>query len=103
MAPNRRVFIPLAGAEFRVVCQGTISVPPNVPVREVAPQKVTFSPGDVVYPTSQQLPDGTFVTDKIFQFIPAASSGGKSTSRGIHRWKFEQNSTLSNRLLKTYS
>src|SRR5580698_6095657 len=50
-----------------------ISVPPNVPVTEVAPQKVTFSPGDVVYATTQKLPDGTLVTDKIFQFIPAES------------------------------
>src|SRR6266567_1557807 len=40
-----------------------ISVPPNVPVTEVAPQKVTFSPGDVVYATTQKLPDGTLVTD----------------------------------------
>jgi hypothetical protein len=52
----------------------TISVPPNVPVTEVAPQKVTFSPGDVVYAATQKLPDGTLVTDKIFQFIPAAAS-----------------------------
>jgi hypothetical protein len=37
----------------------TISVPPNVPVTEVAPQQVTFSPGDVVYATTQKLPDGT--------------------------------------------
>jgi hypothetical protein len=51
----------------------TISVPPNVPVTEVAPEKVTFSPGDVVYATTQKLPDGTLVTDKIFQFIPAGS------------------------------
>jgi len=55
----------------------TISVPPNVPVTEVAPQKVTFSPGDVVYATTQKLADGTLVTDKIFQFIPAASSDTK--------------------------
>ncbi len=55
----------------------TVSVPPNVPVTEVAPQKVTFSPGDVVYATTQKLPDGTLVTDKIFQFIPASSSGTK--------------------------
>jgi hypothetical protein len=52
----------------------TISVPPNVPVTEVAPQTVTFSPGDVVYATTQKLPDGTVETDKIFQFIPAAAS-----------------------------
>jgi hypothetical protein len=51
----------------------TISVPPNVQVTEVAPQKVTFSPGDVVYAATEKLPDGTLVTDKIFQFIPAAS------------------------------
>ena len=54
-----------------------ISVPPNVPVTEVAPQKVTFNSGDVVYATTQKLPDGTVVTDKIFQFIPAASSDTK--------------------------
>ena len=52
----------------------TISVSPGVPVTEVAPQEVTFSPGDVVYATTQKLPDGTLVTDKIFQFIPAAVS-----------------------------
>jgi hypothetical protein len=51
----------------------TISVPPNVSVTEVAPEKVTFSPGDVVYATTQKLPDGTLVTDKVFQLIPAAS------------------------------
>ena len=50
----------------------TISVPPNVPVTQVAPQKVTFAPGDVVYATTQKLPDGTVETDKIFQFIPAS-------------------------------
>ena len=55
----------------------TISVPPNVPVTEVAPQQVAFSPGDVVYATTQTLPDGTLVTDKIFQFIPAASGDNK--------------------------
>jgi len=51
----------------------TISVPPDVPVTLVAPQEVTFSAGDVVYATTQKLPDGTLVTDKIFLFIPAAS------------------------------
>jgi len=49
-------------------------VPPNVPVTEVAPQTVNFSPGDVVYATTQKLADGTVETDKIFQFIPAAAS-----------------------------
>ena len=52
----------------------TISIPPGVPVTQVAPQKVTFTPGDVVYATTQKLPDGTVETDKIFQFIPAAAS-----------------------------
>jgi hypothetical protein len=51
----------------------TISVPPNVPVTEVAPEKVNFSEGDVVYAATQKLPDGTLVTDKIFLFVPASS------------------------------
>jgi hypothetical protein len=51
----------------------TISVPPNVPVTEVAREKVIFSDGDVVYAATQELPDGTLVTDKIFLFIPAVS------------------------------
>jgi hypothetical protein len=55
----------------------TISVPANVPVTEVAPEKVTFNDGDIVYATTEKLPDGTLVTDKIFQFIPAASSDTK--------------------------
>jgi hypothetical protein len=52
----------------------TISVPPDVPVTLVAPEKVTFRPGDVVYATTHKLPDGTVETDKIFQFVPAATS-----------------------------
>jgi leucyl aminopeptidase (aminopeptidase T) len=55
----------------------TISVPANVPVTEVAPEKVTFSEGDVVYATTEKLADGTLVTDKIFQFIPAAAGDTK--------------------------
>ena len=51
----------------------TISVPPNVPVTEVAPQKVALGAGDTVYAATQKLPDGTLVTDKIFVFVPAAS------------------------------
>jgi hypothetical protein len=51
----------------------TISVPPNVPVTEVVPEKVTLVDGDVVYAATQKLPNGTLVTDKIFIFIPAAS------------------------------
>ena len=52
----------------------TISVPADVPVTQVAPQQVTFNPGDVVYATTHKLADGTVETDKIFQFIPAAAS-----------------------------
>ena len=55
----------------------TISVPANVPVTVVAPEKVTFNEGDIIYATTEKLPDGTLVTDKIFQFIPAVSSGTK--------------------------
>ena len=55
----------------------TISVPGNVAVTEVAPEKVTFSEGDVVYATTEKLADGTLVTDKIFQFIPAAAGDTK--------------------------
>jgi hypothetical protein len=65
------------GATLVVNYQGgsqTISVPPNVPVTEVAPQPVSFNPGDVVYAATQELPGGTVETDKVFQFIPAASS-----------------------------
>src|ERR1700723_164820 len=51
----------------------TISVPANVPVTEVAPEKITFSQGDVVYAATQKLPDGTLATDKIFLFVPAGS------------------------------
>jgi len=55
----------------------TISVPANVPVTQVAPEQVTFAPGDVVYATTEKLPNGTLVTDKIFLFIPAASPNTK--------------------------
>jgi hypothetical protein len=55
----------------------TFSVPANVPVTEVAPAQVTFAAGDVVYAATEKLPNGTLVTDKIFLFIPAASSDAK--------------------------
>src|ERR1700688_539434 len=51
----------------------TISVPPNVPVTEVAPEQVTLAPGDIVYAATEKLPDGTLTTSRIFLFIPAAS------------------------------
>jgi hypothetical protein len=46
-------------------------------VAEVAPAQVTFAAGDVIYATTEKLPNGTLVTDKIFLFIPVASSGTK--------------------------
>jgi hypothetical protein len=52
----------------------TISVPPGVPVVLVAPQQFALTPGDTIYATTQKLPDGTLVTDKIFQFVPAPTS-----------------------------
>jgi hypothetical protein len=55
----------------------TFSVPANVPVTEVAPAQVTFAAGDVVYAATEKLANGTLVTDKIFLFIPAASSDAK--------------------------
>src|SRR5438552_16261698 len=44
----------------------TISVPLNVPVSEVAPERVTFANGDVVYAATEKLPNGTLATNKIF-------------------------------------
>ena len=55
----------------------TISVPLNVPVSEVAPERVTFANGDVVYAATEKLPNGTLATNKIFLFVPAASPSPK--------------------------
>ena len=55
----------------------TISVPPNVPVTEVAPEKVAFAEGDTVYAATEKLSDGTLATDKILLIIPAASPNAK--------------------------
>src|SRR5882762_4440109 len=55
----------------------TISVPPNVPVVEVAPEQVTFADGDVVYAATEKLPDGTLATDKILLIAAAASPNSK--------------------------
>jgi hypothetical protein len=69
-----------SGATLMIRYRGgsqTISVPPNVPVTEVAPEKVTFAEGDIVYAATEILSYGTLVTDKIFLFIPAASRDTK--------------------------
>jgi hypothetical protein len=44
----------------------TVSVPPTVPVTEVARAKVTFAAGDTVYAATEKLPNGTITTDKVF-------------------------------------
>jgi hypothetical protein len=55
----------------------TISVPANVPVVEVVPEKVTVGVGDVVYAATEKSPNGALATSKIFLFIPAASANAK--------------------------
>jgi hypothetical protein len=60
----------------------TISVPPNVPVTEVAPAQVTFADGDIVYAATEKLPNGTLVTDKILLIAPAASSDTRQKGSG---------------------
>jgi hypothetical protein len=49
----------------------TVSVPPNVPVTEVAPTKVTFAASDTVYAVTEKLPNGTLTTDKVFLIAAA--------------------------------
>ena len=44
----------------------TISVPPNVPVTEVAQGQVSLAAGDTVYAATEKLPDGSLTTNKIF-------------------------------------
>jgi hypothetical protein len=51
----------------------TISVPANVAVTLVAPEKVTLAAGDTIYLTTDKLPDGTLTTDKILVIAPAVS------------------------------
>jgi hypothetical protein len=51
----------------------TISVPPNVPVTEVAQEKVTLAAGDTVYAATEKLPNGTLMTNKIFLIAAAVS------------------------------
>src|SRR5712664_1357046 len=55
----------------------TISVPANVPVTEVAPEKVTLAAGDTVYLTTDKLPNGTLTTNKILVIPPAVPPNTK--------------------------
>jgi hypothetical protein len=50
----------------------TVSVPPNVPVTEVAREKVTLADGDTVYAATEKLPNGTLATNKVFLIAAAA-------------------------------
>jgi len=55
----------------------TISVPPSVPVVEVAPEQVTFATGDIVYAATEKLPNGTLMTNKILLIAAAGSPDTK--------------------------
>jgi hypothetical protein len=55
----------------------TISVPANVAVTQVAPEKVTLAAGDTIYLTTDKLADGTLTTDKILVIAPAMSPNTK--------------------------
>ena len=55
----------------------TISVPANVAVTQVVPQKVTLAAGDTIYLTTNKLPDGTLTTNKILLIAPAVSPSTK--------------------------
>ena len=50
----------------------TISVPPNVPVTEAAPVKMTLTQGDTIYVATTGQPNGSLTTDKILFIIRAA-------------------------------
>src|ERR1700741_2568011 len=49
----------------------TVTVPSNVPVTEVAREKVTLASGDTVYAATEKLPNGTLTTNKVFVIAEA--------------------------------
>jgi hypothetical protein len=55
----------------------TISVPPNVPVTEVAQEKVTLAAGDTVSAATEKLPNGMLATNKVFLIAAAAPRNTK--------------------------
>jgi hypothetical protein len=55
----------------------TISVPANVAVTQVAPEKVTLAAGDTIYLTTDKLPNGTLTTNKILVIAPSISPSTK--------------------------
>ena len=58
----------------------TISVPPNVPVTEAAPVKMTLTPGDTIYVATTKQPNGPLTTDKIL-FIAGAEPPNTAQQR----------------------
>ena len=50
----------------------TVSVPPSVPVTEVAREKVMLASGDTVYAATEKLPNGALATNKVFLISAAA-------------------------------
>jgi hypothetical protein len=54
-----------------------ISVPSNVAVTQVTPEKVTLATGDTIYLTTDKLPNGTLTTNKILLIAPAVSPNPK--------------------------
>ncbi len=55
----------------------TITIPDGIQVTLVAKVPVTLGAGDVIYAPTEKLPDGTLTTNKIFQFIAAATSNAQ--------------------------
>jgi hypothetical protein len=53
----------------------TISVPPNTPVTEIKPERVTLEAGDVIYAATTKEPSGALTTNKVFVFISAHTPG----------------------------
>ena len=58
----------------------TISVPPNVPVTEAAPVKMTLTQGDTIYVATTGQPNGPLTTDKIL-FIAGAEPPSTAKQR----------------------
>ena len=58
----------------------TISVPPNVPVTEAAPVKMTLTQGDTIYVATTKQPNGPLTTDKIL-FIAGAEPPNTAQQR----------------------
>ena len=52
----------------------TVSVPPNVPVTEAAPVKMTLTQGDTVYVATAGLTNGPLTTDKILFIAPPSTA-----------------------------